>query len=67
MVGVISDTHLGSKYCLRAQLKEFINYAYSKGVRKILHAGDITDGIYKHGVYEVSHTGLEAQVQDLFE
>jgi predicted phosphodiesterase len=66
-VAVISDTHLGSKYCLRDQLKEFIHYAYDQGVREILHPGDVLDGMYKHGIFEVSHTGLDAQAQDLFE
>jgi len=66
-VAVISDTHLGSKYCLREQLKEFIHYAYSQGVREILHPGDVLDGMYKHGVFEVSHVGLDEQAQDLFE
>lgn len=66
-VGVISDTHLGSKYCLRPQLQEFIEYAYSQGVRDILHPGDVLDGMYKHGLWEVSHSGLEAQAQDLYE
>lgn len=66
-VGVISDTHLGSKYCLRAQLIDFVEYAYEQGVRDILHPGDVLDGMYKHGLWEVSHSGLEAQTQDLFE
>jgi predicted phosphodiesterase len=66
-VAVISDTHLGSKYCLRNELRDFIEYAYAQGVRDILHPGDVLDGMYKHGLWEVSHPGLEAQVQDLFE
>jgi predicted phosphodiesterase len=66
-IAVISDTHLGSKYCLREQLKEFIHYAYAQGVREILHPGDVLDGIYRHGIFEVSHTGLDDQTQDLFE
>ena len=66
-VAVISDTHLGSKYCLREQLKDFIHYAYSKGIREILHPGDVLDGMYRHGLWEVSHSGLDAQAEDLFE
>jgi predicted phosphodiesterase len=66
-VAVISDTHLGSKYCLREQLKEFIHYAYSQGVREILHPGDVIDGCYRHGMWEVSHSGLDEQARDLFE
>lgn len=66
-VAVISDLHLGSKYCLREQLQEFIQYAYAQGVREILCPGDVLDGIYRHGLFEVSHTGIDAQAQDLFE
>lgn len=66
-VAVISDTHLGSKYCLREQLREFIHYAYSQGVREILHPGDWVDGDYRHGKFEMSHMGLDDQAQDLFE
>lgn len=66
-VAVISDLHLGSKYCLREQLKEFVLHAYSQGIREILCPGDVLDGCYRHGIFEVSHTGLDDQAQDLFE
>jgi predicted phosphodiesterase len=66
-VAVISDTHLGSKYCLREQLVEFIHYAYAQGVREILHPGDVLDGCYRHGMWEVSHSGLDEQARDLLE
>ncbi len=66
-VAVISDTHLGSKYCLRAELRDFIEHAYAQGIREILHPGDVLDGMYRHGIFELSHTGLDEQTQDLFE
>lgn len=66
-IGVISDTHLGSKYCLRAQLQDFIFHAYDQGVRTILHPGDILDGDYRHAKFEMSHMGLEDQAKDLFQ
>jgi predicted phosphodiesterase len=66
-VGVISDTHLGSKYCMRDQLVDFVHYAYEQGVREILHPGDVLDGQYRHGVYEVTHVGIDEQSRDLFE
>jgi predicted phosphodiesterase len=65
VVGVVSDTHLGSKHCMRARLASFIRCAYRRGARHILHAGDVLDGCYKHGRFELSHTGLEAQALDL--
>ena len=66
-VGVISDTHLGSKYCLRSYLREAVQAMYDQGVRVILHPGDVLDGCYHHGKWELSHHGLEDQVTDLFE
>jgi hypothetical protein len=66
-VAVISDTHLGSKYCLRDQLRDFVNSAYDSGIREVLHVGDALDGCYRHGVFELTHSGLDDQCQDLFE
>lgn len=67
LVGVISDTHLGSKYCLRDQLRDFVHTAYERGVREILHPGDVIDGVYRHSRFEQTHVGLEEQARDLFE
>lgn len=66
-VAVISDLHLGSKYCLREAIRDFVNGAYDQGIREVLIPGDVLDGMYKHGVFELTHTGIEAQAQDLFE
>lgn len=66
-VGVISDTHLGSIYCQRDKLKDFIHRAYDQGVREFLHPGDWTEGCYRHAEYEVSHVGITEQTRDLFE
>lgn len=67
-IGAFSDLHLGSKYCMRAQLKDYVDYCYyERGVRTIVCAGDVLDGIYKHSEFEVSHVGLEEQTRDLFE
>lgn len=67
VIGVLSDLHCGSKYCLRAQIRDCINHFYARGIRSIVMPGDLLDGCYKHGVFELSHTGLEDQTQDLFE
>lgn len=64
-VAVISDTHYGSKYCLRGAIKDFIKYAYEKGCREVLHPGDILDGNYRHGRFEMTHMGLTRQIHDL--
>lgn len=66
-VGVISDLHMGSKYCLRAQIKDCVNHFYSRGIRSILIPGDLLDGCYKHGVFELTYSGIEDQTKDLFD
>lgn len=66
-IAVISDTHFGSKYCLRRYVQEFVRYAYDRGARHVLHAGDILDGCYDHGRWELSHHGFDDQAQDAAE
>jgi len=66
VVGVISDTHYGSKYCLRGHIKDAVKKMYEAGARIILHPGDVIDGCYRHGEFELTHYGLEDQVRDLF-
>jgi predicted phosphodiesterase len=59
---VISDTHVGSKYCLEDQIVDFVTRAYKEdGVRTIFHPGDILDGVYHHSRWEESHHGYQAQ------
>lgn len=65
VVAVISDTHYGSKYCLRGAIKDFIEYAYGLGVREVLHPGDMLDGDYRHGKFEMTHMGLSEQTRDM--
>lgn len=66
-VAVISDTHFGSRYCLREQIKDFVHWAYSRGARVMFHIGDVVDGCYRHGRFELSHHGLDDQVDDAIE
>jgi hypothetical protein len=67
IVGALSDMHFGSRYCLRSQLKDFVGYAYENGVREMLCSGDVLDGCYKHGRFELSHHGIDEQTQDAIE
>jgi UDP-2,3-diacylglucosamine pyrophosphatase LpxH len=66
-VAVISDIHFGSKYCLTAQLEDFINFAYDRGIRTILCPGDVLDGVYRHSRFEQAHVGLDAQIKAAFD
>lgn len=66
LLGVCSDLHFGSKYCMREQLADYVQWLYGRGVRVVLVAGDILDGCYRHGMWELSHHGWDEQAQDCF-
>lgn len=66
-IGVVSDTHFGSKAALKTELNDFVNIAYNDfGVTTILHCGDILAGnkVYRGQEAEVDHWGCDAQVED---
>lgn len=63
-VAVISDLHFGSKWCGRAQLRDFLSYARDRGITHVLNPGDTLDGVYKHSRWEQSHQGFDAQAED---
>lgn len=64
-VGVLSDPHFGSKYCLRPQIKDLVHRMYRAGVRDILGPGDWLDGCYPHGQFELTYSGIEDQTADM--
>jgi predicted phosphodiesterase len=66
-IAAFSDTQFGSKYCMREAIVDFVKHAYAQGCREVLHAGDWLDGCYKHGIFELSHSGIEDQTRDSFE
>lgn len=43
---VVSDTHIGSIHCQLHLLNELYLEAYRRGVKVVLHIGDMTDGNY---------------------
>lgn len=68
--GVVSDTHLGSKY----QQITFLNKTYDKfkelGIKKVYHCGDISDGFYKNRdqqIYEIFKFGADEQAEYIIE
>ena len=64
--GVISDTHIGSKYGDLVHLKEFYKTAKESGAKFVLHAGDIVDGegVYRGQDYEIYAHGFDEQLQE---
>lgn len=43
---VVSDTHLGNNQQQLHLLNEIYQEAYNRGIRTVLHIGDVTDGLY---------------------
>jgi hypothetical protein len=64
---VATDLHFGSKYHLRGHLLEFISHVWRNGVRIIFLPGDLLDGCYHHGRWELTHHGFQDQAQDFCE
>lgn len=62
-IGVVSDTHFGSKSAEIVKLNHFYEYCHSQGITTMLHAGDMLDGIkvYKGQEYEQNQYGFDSQ------
>lgn len=64
-VGIVSDTHFGSKFQQPTALRDFYRYADSRGVQAYLHGGDMLEGIHqahRDAAYEQYAHGVDAQV-----
>jgi predicted phosphodiesterase len=59
----VTDTHIGSKYFDEKLWKIFLETCYSLGVEKILHTGDVTEGLSNRPdhAYSLTHYGFDAQ------
>ena len=65
-VGIVSDTHLGSKYQQLSYLKAFYRYCVRRKVPVVLHGGDLLDGngkVYRGQIYEQFVIGATPQIQ----
>ena len=64
-VGIVSDTHIGSRLQQTTALEQFYAHADSRGCVAYLHAGDMLEGIHhahRDAVYEQYVHGGDAQV-----
>jgi len=63
-LGLISDTHLCSKYQQLTYLKTFYSMMEQRGINTVLHCGDLCDGnhIYKGHEYELFLHGAQEQI-----
>lgn len=58
---VASDIHIGSRHHLRGPFHDFVKLAYARGVRLILHPGDLLDGVYRFSRWEQHAQGFDEQ------
>lgn len=64
-IGLVSDTHGGSKFEQLSALRAFYDYAEGEGVDFFIHSGDVTQGadqMHRGMELEVHAHGAEAQV-----
>lgn len=66
-LGVISDTHFGSKHCHPEWIADWVEHAYAKGVRTVVHAGDMLAGQSEKIRWDLAEHGLDAQCAAAFE
>ena len=67
---VVSDTHMGSKFEALTELHEFYDYIEDKGVKTVLHIGDISDGWYTNrptSIKDVHSVGFTEQLDHIVE
>jgi predicted phosphodiesterase len=65
--GIVSDTHLNSKYQRLDVLDSIYDIAESEGVKDMFHAGNIIDGYGRLNQYDVFNVGTEDQIQYLID
>lgn len=64
--GIVSDTHLGSKFQQLTALKHFYSILQERDIAESLNVGDTTDGFYKdrpEHIYETFIHGAEEQIE----
>jgi len=60
--GIISDTHLNSRYERKDALKNAYDIFEREGVKTVLHTGNIIDGYGRLNQYDVFNIGIEEQL-----
>ncbi|MFH1229026.1 MAG: metallophosphoesterase [Candidatus Aenigmatarchaeota archaeon] len=60
-IGIVSDTHFGSKYAAYGKLGEFYDHVDELGIKQVFHAGDITDGTYDGRLGDLEFVGSADQ------
>lgn len=65
-IGIVSDTHLGSKYQQLTHLNRFYELCADQGITDIFHAGDLSEGNgkqYRGQMYEMFLIGTSNKIK----
>ena len=60
--GVVSDTHLNSKYERLGVLYNLYDIFKKEGIKNVFHAGNMIDGFARFNQFDVFNTGVDEQV-----
>lgn len=64
-IGLVSDTHIGSRFSQTTALRDFYRYCDDRGAQAFIHGGDILEGhhVHRDAVYEQYAVGLDTQLR----
>ncbi len=67
ILAFIGDTHIGSKFSRLDFLVDFYEYAKEVGVKYVIHAGDIIDGVnvYNTQMSQLSRFTIDDQIEEV--
>lgn len=60
--GVVSDTHLGSKYEMLSELEKLYDYFETEGIEVVFHAGNWIEGEANFNRHEIKVWGIDNQI-----
>jgi predicted phosphodiesterase len=63
LIGIISDTHFGSKYERLDACHALYNWFQDEGVDRVFHSGNWIDGEARFNKYDIHTHGMDAQIQ----
>lgn len=67
LIGVVGDSHLGSKYERLDVLNDLYDIYKAEGVTKVYHCGNWIEGEARFNKFDISVYGLDAQIRHFIE
>jgi len=55
VIGIVSDNHMGSEFSAEEELENFYDLAKARGITRIYHAGDLTEGYKQSRMHTFLH------------